>query len=192
MLPVRKTAKDLARYIGKYIGKHVAARLAIDKGVRLVDYSKGARMASSRFSWNSPASRLHRRKLSWIAFHLRSKRGRLIFDFGDFKRYLGKRWSRDLRDLLPQILLPFEDYAVCGDYETQCQYYSRDRALWSHIERDDEAVRCSMGNALAVLWRVQRENGFDPDRVRKAEEVAPDLQIRFESFFPCPPWLVVV
>lgn len=171
MLPVRKTGMEIARYISKYISKHVAARLAIDKGVRLVAYSKGAQVANCRFSWNSPSARVRRRKLSWIAGNLLSHEGPLIKDYGDFKRYLGKRWGYEIRDLLPLLLLPFSEYWVCGAFDRQCHYYERDRSQWDHVPDDEKALQLSKGYVLSVLWRIQREWGYDPDRERRLKHL---------------------
>jgi hypothetical protein len=40
LLPIRTRQEAIARYIGGYIGKHFEHRLELDKGVRLVRYSK--------------------------------------------------------------------------------------------------------------------------------------------------------
>ncbi|MGB7747589.1 MAG: hypothetical protein WBN75_09910 [Verrucomicrobiia bacterium] len=42
LLPIRKTAEGVAKYVGKYVAKHIGQRLPEDKGARLVRYSKGA------------------------------------------------------------------------------------------------------------------------------------------------------
>ena len=51
LLPVESTAAAIGRYVGKYLGKHMGNRRPEDKGARLVSYSKGSRVGSTRFSW---------------------------------------------------------------------------------------------------------------------------------------------
>jgi hypothetical protein len=60
LLPIRKTAAGVAKYIGKYVAKHLEQRLPEDKGARLVRYSKQARRAGTRFSWVSHGAALWR------------------------------------------------------------------------------------------------------------------------------------
>lgn len=67
LLPVRSTAEGIARYVGKYISKHLGVRLETDKGLRLVDYSRGARIASTRFQFVTEGSAAWRRKLRCFA-----------------------------------------------------------------------------------------------------------------------------
>jgi hypothetical protein len=67
LLPVRSTSEGIAKYVGKYIGKHLDARDERDKGVRLVEYSRQARMASSRFMWAGEGSAAWRRKVGLFA-----------------------------------------------------------------------------------------------------------------------------
>ena len=50
LMPIRSDAGALGQYVGKYIGKHIGQREERDKGVRLVSYSKGARIATSKFA----------------------------------------------------------------------------------------------------------------------------------------------
>lgn len=64
LLPVRSTAEGIGKYVGKYVAKHIGQRIAEDKGVRLVSYSKGARAATTRFAWASPGAAEWRRKVA--------------------------------------------------------------------------------------------------------------------------------
>lgn len=63
LLPIKSTAEGIGRYVGKYIGKHMQSRLAEDKGVRLVEYSRSARMANTNFAWVTPGAKSWRAKL---------------------------------------------------------------------------------------------------------------------------------
>ena len=64
LLPVRSTAEGIGKYVGKYVAKHIGQRVAEDKGVRLVSYSRGARAATTRFAWASPGAAEWRRKVA--------------------------------------------------------------------------------------------------------------------------------
>ena len=57
LLPVRSSSDAIAKYVGKYIAKHTDARIESDKGVRLVRYSKGARVGTTRFQFLSDGFR---------------------------------------------------------------------------------------------------------------------------------------
>lgn len=67
LMPVKSNVEAIAKYIGKYISKHVENRTEADKGVRLVRYSKGARVGTTRFMFNSDGSRQWRRKVARFA-----------------------------------------------------------------------------------------------------------------------------
>ena len=67
LLTVRSTAEGIASFVGKYISKHLGARLEADKGMRLVDYSRGARVASTRFQFVTEGAAAWRHKLRLFA-----------------------------------------------------------------------------------------------------------------------------
>ena len=67
LLPVRSTAEAMARYVGKYISKHIDVRKDDDKGVRLVRYSRGARVGTTRFMFHTEGAEAWRRKLQVFA-----------------------------------------------------------------------------------------------------------------------------
>lgn len=64
--PIRSTSEAIAKYVGKYISKHIDQRQVLDKGLRLVEYSRGAKVANTQFAWNSPGSRTFRRNLGGL------------------------------------------------------------------------------------------------------------------------------
>lgn len=66
-LPIRKTAEAVAYYVGKYISKVVENRPARFKFARLVTYSFGARMATTRFQFVCEGSFMWRRKMGIFA-----------------------------------------------------------------------------------------------------------------------------
>lgn len=65
--PIRKNAEAMARYVGKYISKHIGSRSEQDKGVRLVNYSRGWTKNSMRFAWHTENAQKWRDKLKWFA-----------------------------------------------------------------------------------------------------------------------------
>ena len=100
LMPIRSTEEGIGRYVGKYIGKHHASRKEEDKGVRLVEYSRGGRMATTRFGWSTENAAHWRAKVRLFAQIMRSRHGHLINDMGDLTRTLGPRWAYYYRDFI--------------------------------------------------------------------------------------------
>jgi hypothetical protein len=70
LLPVKTNAEAVGRYVGKYISKHVGQRLPADRGIRLVSYSRSAKIGTTNFAWASSKSWLWRAKLAkWALRH---------------------------------------------------------------------------------------------------------------------------
>jgi hypothetical protein len=90
LMPIRSTEEGIGRYVGKYIGKHHAARKAEDKGVRLVEYSTGARMARTRFGWVTDGAAAWRSKVRLFAQIMGQRDG---VDYSDLAA-LGARFPR--------------------------------------------------------------------------------------------------
>ncbi len=65
--PIRSNEEAMARYVGKYISKHMGKRDKSDKGVRLVNYSKGWTKNSVKFAWNTENAHEWRKKLALFA-----------------------------------------------------------------------------------------------------------------------------
>lgn len=119
LLPVKKTGKALANYVAKYISKGFAFRRAEDKGMRLVSYSRKARICSSRFSFYSFKALLWRKKVAtWVdALYQGYKENALAygqvpvepFTHEDMPSLFGKRWAYQLRDEIMATVpfLPF-------------------------------------------------------------------------------------
>ena len=120
LLPIKSTSEGMAQYVGKYIGKHFNAREDADKGVRLVSYSRGARMASSRFTRSgTKQSNEWRAKLYTFVLQLRAaqvqgknnKHGYLrIETMSDLTRHLGKNWAYNWREHI--FALPPSDLSI--------------------------------------------------------------------------------
>lgn len=93
LLPVKSTAEGIAKYVGKYIAKHVQQREERDKGFRLVEYSRGARMASARFTFVSDGSARWRRKLALFSAIVAADFGVDHISFSELSSYLGPKWA---------------------------------------------------------------------------------------------------
>jgi len=94
LLPVKSNVEAMAKYVGKYIGKHIDTRLPEDRGVRLVRYSAGARVGTTRFQFHSDGAAEWRRKVATFAaivqHHCPDEN---IAGLADLSRVLGKRWA---------------------------------------------------------------------------------------------------
>ncbi len=101
LLPVKSTLEAMSKYVGKYVSKHVENRIPIDKGVRLVRYSRGARAGTTRFNFYSDGSAKWRFGCALLAAKINDHYGEnVIVDIGDFSKILGKRWAYNHRDLI--------------------------------------------------------------------------------------------
>ena len=103
LLPVKSCAEAVAVYIGKYIGKSITCRTEQDKGVRLVEYSKDARMASSRFQFVSSGSAQWRRKVALFAQIVAKLHGKPINSLDDLAETLGSRWAYNNRPFISAL-----------------------------------------------------------------------------------------
>lgn len=103
LLPVKSTTEAISKYVGKYIAKHISARAEEDKGVRLVRYSRGARVGTTRFAFASAGSELWRLKVATLAAILEKESGRPCRDISDLSRIMGKRWAYRYRDLILKL-----------------------------------------------------------------------------------------
>jgi hypothetical protein len=94
--PVRTIAEALARYLAKYLKKHMAARIPLDKGLRLVRYIgfKDRRRFHCRFSWNSPGARRWRQAVAQFAMQTFCK------DTVALRKKFGRRWCYKFRGIL--------------------------------------------------------------------------------------------
>lgn len=99
LLPIKSSAEAIARYVGKYISKHLEARFEDDKGIRLVEYSRGARIASTRFQFASEGSASWRRKLRAFAFIMADSHG-CPPSMKGLRQALGPRWAYNWREFI--------------------------------------------------------------------------------------------
>jgi hypothetical protein len=103
LLPIKKTADGIAKYVGKYVAKHIGQRLPEDKGARLVRYSKLTNRVGIRFTWASTGAYMWRSKLGAFC-------RMLGLDSDSYKKSLkawyGKNWVYHLRPAIDSIKLP--------------------------------------------------------------------------------------
>lgn len=99
LLPIKSSDEAIGRYVGKYIAKHIEARKDEDKGARLVAYSKGARVAVTRFSWVSPGAATWRRKVRTFAWMMFQSQG-IPPTMHGLRVALGPRWAYRWREFI--------------------------------------------------------------------------------------------
>jgi len=102
LLPIKSSDEAIGRYVGKYIAKHIEARKDEDKGARLVGYSKGARVAVTRFSWVSPGAATWRRKVRAFAWMMFQSQG-IPPTMHGLRVALGPRWAYRWREFILEL-----------------------------------------------------------------------------------------
>ncbi len=103
LLPVKSCSEAIAAYVGKYIGKSITCRTELDKGVRLVEYSRDARMASSQFQFVSGGSAEWRRKVALFAQIISELHDRPVRNMSDISEVLGNRWAYNNRQFIAAL-----------------------------------------------------------------------------------------
>jgi hypothetical protein len=105
--PVKTTLEKMVNYLVKYITKSLGNRLPEHKGIRLVRFSKNARMGNTNFSWISIGASIWRAKIAEFAKLLRIKYpDEKIEDVQDLTRVLGDKWAYFNMDYVFAIPLP--------------------------------------------------------------------------------------
>ena len=99
LMPIKSSEEAIGKYIGKYIGKHMESRQEGDKGARLVRYSRGARVASTRFQFVSAGSQQWRSKLKAFAHYVAERTGCEPTMEG-IREVCGPRWAHYHRDFI--------------------------------------------------------------------------------------------
>jgi hypothetical protein len=101
LMPIRSNAEAMGAYVGKYISKHIGNRDERDKGVRLVAYSKGCRMASTRYTSTGFGATEWRRKVYAFVHMTRiSHPGEPVTGLASLRRIYGPKWSYQWRDFI--------------------------------------------------------------------------------------------
>lgn len=111
LLPIKSTSDAMGQYVGKYIAKGQAFRREADKGVRLVRYSGGARMATCKFAQLNKYPNEWRAKVcTFVQQMAQAYPHRRIRDMDDLAFHFGKRWAYQWRDYI--LALPPSDLSV--------------------------------------------------------------------------------
>jgi hypothetical protein len=102
IMPIKSTEEAIGRYVGKYISKSISATNEaktgdIDKGVRLVRYSTGARAGTSHFTFISKNSERYRTALKYLVNIINKQMGFGITDIRELKHFFGPRWQYAFR-----------------------------------------------------------------------------------------------
>lgn len=120
LLPIKSTAEAVSKYVGKYIAKHIGQRDELDKGVRLVSYSKGVAKWGTNFAWcydertgrGAPGD-LYRHKLGLLAEALGCTSADWAWnealkraEFRPFEQWFGEHWGFILGPIIESIRLP--------------------------------------------------------------------------------------
>jgi len=87
VLPVKSSGEAIARYVGKYVSKHIGRRREEDKGARLIAMSKGVKVGTTAFAWNSLRSNLWRIRVREFAI----MNG--CFNLDQLRTTFGPRWA---------------------------------------------------------------------------------------------------
>lgn len=99
LMPIKSSEEAIGKYIGKYIGKHMESRQEGDKGARLVRYSRGARVASTRFQFVSVGSQAWRSKLRAFAHYVAERTG-CEPSMEGIRSVCGPRWAYSHREFI--------------------------------------------------------------------------------------------
>ena len=112
LMPIKSSEEAIGKYIGKYIGKHMESRQEGDKGARLVRYSRGARVASTRFQFVSSGSQEWRSKLRAFAHYVAERTGCEPTMEG-IREVCGPRWAYSHREFI--LSMPAATHAAGCD-----------------------------------------------------------------------------
>lgn len=119
LMPIKSTEEAIGRYVGKYISKSIAASNEantshIDKGVRLVRYSTGARAGTSHFAFVSQKSELYRLGIRHLVDVINSQYGLNISEIDQLKYVFGPRWQYAFRFAIAEMALCISSMVQLG------------------------------------------------------------------------------
>lgn len=159
LMPIRSTHEGIARYVGKYISKHIDQREERDKGVRLADYSRGARIANTKFSWASPGARQWRAKLAIFAktmFHA----GRLSSPtYQGLRAGLGPKWAYHWKDFILSLPDIDDSHAPSDEPRPSPRVVPASLGHAAHVGIEPDRRDCPRSD------RRTRGPNMEPDRV---------------------------
>jgi hypothetical protein len=152
LLPVRKTAQAVGRYLGGYLVKTYEALPAGERH-RLIRFSSGINGAiSNKFSIWSLGNLIYRTRLKIVADMVGFQ------DYGDFADYFGPRWHFRLKNIIRWVPMPFR--FLKGDFESGLAL----RTLRAYAQAPklclDEREQAKIGDVSREMWR-RLEETFD-------------------------------
>ena len=108
LMPIKSTEEAIGRYVGKYISKSITAsnesnNADLDKGVRLVRYSAGARAGTCHFTFVSKNSEKYRTALRYLVDIINDQMGLGITEIDELKYVFGPRWQYGFRYAIASI-----------------------------------------------------------------------------------------
>ena len=127
--PIRSNTDAIARYVGKYVSKHLGSRTDEDKGLRLINYSRGWIKNSVRFAWNTSNASEWRRKLELFAkYHGCS-------EFYQLHEKLGTGWAYRYAEDIMNIDQDRLGLEPAPDYEDSTVYRAEKTKYFKEIEK---------------------------------------------------------
>lgn len=171
--PIKSNAEAVSRYVGKYVSKQIGQRPESDKGVRLINYSRGWLKNSVNLAWYNDNSKLWRRK---VALFARIHGCQELYQLAEV---LGSDWAyRYQNEIMDLDIVPkkFEDevYGVEKTYQNKLIPEMREKssgrisADWNkhaikNFEFADEKRQKALGQKVAT--RIS-----DEDRNKKKQK----------------------
>ncbi|XHR28226.1 MAG: hypothetical protein ACFUZC_20145 [Chthoniobacteraceae bacterium] len=159
LMPIKSNSAAISKYVGKYILKHVEKRLPEDKGMRLVEYSKGARDGTTNFAWVGVGSWLWREKLRVWAYQNDIKNEE------EMKQVFGKNWGYHCRAAILRTKLSFWPTTahMAADISCTCSHWGPEDAvnitLTSSAGRDWHKEVRAARSAAPVVPQLQKGTG---------------------------------
>jgi hypothetical protein len=98
--PLKSNTAAISKYVSKYLGKHFDVRRESDKGLRLVEYSGVARIATTKFAGVGLGARNWRARVRLFASMIADSTGAAVVSIRDLSLLLGPRWAYKYRDLI--------------------------------------------------------------------------------------------
>lgn len=153
LLPLRKDSEAVALYVGKYIAKAIEKREEKDKGIRLVRYSRGAAVASTRFQFVSKGSSRWRRRVGEMAAECG------IEEYGEWSERFGPKWAWMLGNIIANEIEETEESLECPEQPVVIENKAGQVVYWDG----------SFRNRKFGPKRVDNRQGAVPETVAQTE-----------------------
>jgi hypothetical protein len=162
LLPVKKSADAVGRYLGDYLVK-TYQQIPSGRRCRLVRFSRRINQAiSNKFTIHGLGPMIYRTRLKIAARMLN------LQDFGDFAEYFGPRWNYYLKGAINWIPMPF--YFQKGEFASG----HATRVLMAYAKQPkahlDERDKTKIDDAARELWR----------RLEEVLEENPEARLKYQ------------